>query len=53
MEGNAYRKGEGMQLQGSPIAETPSYVYLGRTVDMENDLDYELNRRSRRPPLDL
>ena len=36
-----------MELEGSPIAETPSYVYLGRSMNMENDLEDELNRRSR------
>ena len=44
---NAYSEGEGIQLEGSPIAETSSYVYLGRSMNMENDLEEELNRRSR------
>ena len=44
---NAYSEGEGVELEISPIAETPSYVYLGRLMNMENDLEDELNRRSR------
>ncbi|KAK6747889.1 hypothetical protein RB195_000847 [Necator americanus] len=37
----------GVQLEGSQIVETPSYVYLGRSMNMENDLKEELNRRMR------
>ena len=44
---NAYSEGEWIQLEGSPIAEIPFYVYLGRSVNMENDPDDELDRRSR------
>ena len=44
---NAYSEGEGMQLEGSLVAESPSYVYLGRSMNIENDLDDELIRRSR------
>ena len=44
---NAYSEGNGIQLDGSPITETPSYVYLGRSMNMENDLEEELNRRSK------
>ena len=36
-----------MELGGTPIVETHSYVYLGRSMNMENDLHEELNRRSR------
>ena len=36
-----------MQLEGTPIMETHSYVYLGRPMNMEIDLYEELNRRSR------
>ena len=44
---NAYSEGEGMQLICSPIEVTPSYVYCGRSMNMHNDLDDELNKRSR------
>ncbi|KAK6745401.1 hypothetical protein RB195_011870 [Necator americanus] len=44
---NAYYEGGGVQLEGSQIVETPSYVYLGRSMNMENDLKEELNRRMR------
>ncbi|KAK6761527.1 hypothetical protein RB195_022555 [Necator americanus] len=44
---NAYCEDEGVQLEGSQIVETPSYVYLGRSMNMENDLEEELNRRMR------
>ncbi|KAK6741274.1 hypothetical protein RB195_009245 [Necator americanus] len=37
----------GVQLEGFQIVETPSYVYLGRSMNMENDLKEELNRRMR------
>ena len=43
---NAYCKG-GVQLEGSQIVETSSYVYLRRSMNMENDLKEELNRRMR------
>ena len=36
-----------MQLGDSPIAKSPSYIYLGRSMNMDNDLDDELNRRNR------
>ena len=48
---NAHSEGKGMQLEGSPIAETPSYVYLGRSMNIENNLKDDLNRRSRVVPL--
>ncbi|KAK6763233.1 hypothetical protein RB195_023804 [Necator americanus] len=35
------------QFEASEIVETSSYVYLGRSMDMENDLKEELNRRMR------
>ncbi|KAK6761907.1 hypothetical protein RB195_022847 [Necator americanus] len=44
---NAYCEDGGVQLEGSQIVETPSYVYFGRSVNMENDLKEELNRRMR------
>ncbi|KAK6762035.1 hypothetical protein RB195_022940 [Necator americanus] len=44
---NAYCEDEGVQLEGSQIVETSSYVYLGRSMNMENDLKEELNRRMR------
>ncbi|KAK6761889.1 hypothetical protein RB195_022833 [Necator americanus] len=44
---NAYCEDGGVQLEGSQIVETPSYVYLGRSMNMENDLEEELNRRMR------
>ncbi|KAK6751440.1 hypothetical protein RB195_003060 [Necator americanus] len=34
----------GVQLEGSQM-ETSSYVYLGRSMNMESDLKKELNRR--------
>ncbi len=36
-----------LKLEGSPITETSSYVYLGRSMNMQNDLKEELNRRRR------
>ncbi|KAK6761573.1 hypothetical protein RB195_022589 [Necator americanus] len=44
---NAYYEDGGAQLEGSHIVETSSYLYLGRSMNMENDLDEELNRRMR------
>ncbi|KAK6764960.1 hypothetical protein RB195_025048 [Necator americanus] len=44
---NAYCNDGGVQLEGSLIVETSSYVYLGRSMNMENDLKEELNRRMR------
>ncbi|KAK6749394.1 hypothetical protein RB195_001791 [Necator americanus] len=44
---NAYCEDGGVQLEGSRIMETSSYVYLGRSMNMENDLREELNRRMR------
>ncbi|KAK6744956.1 hypothetical protein RB195_011582 [Necator americanus] len=44
---NAYCEDGGVQLEGSQIVESPSYVYLGRSMNMENDLKEELNRRMR------
>ncbi|KAK6761899.1 hypothetical protein RB195_022840 [Necator americanus] len=43
----AYCEDGGVQLEGSQIVETSSYVYLGRSMNMENDLKEELNRRMR------
>ncbi|KAK6751200.1 hypothetical protein RB195_002899 [Necator americanus] len=36
-----------LQREGSQIVETSSYVYVGRSMNMENDLKEELNRRMR------
>ncbi|KAK6738656.1 hypothetical protein RB195_020647 [Necator americanus] len=44
---NAHCEDGGVQLEGSQIVGTPSYVYLGRSMNMENDLKEELNRRMR------
>ncbi|KAK6726965.1 hypothetical protein RB195_004953 [Necator americanus] len=44
---NAHYEDGGVQLEGSQIVETPSHVYLGRSMNMENDLKEELNRRMR------
>ncbi|KAK6740094.1 hypothetical protein RB195_008519 [Necator americanus] len=44
---NAYCEDGGVQLEGSQIVETSSYVYLGRSMNMENDLKEELNKRMR------
>ncbi|KAK6728517.1 hypothetical protein RB195_005886 [Necator americanus] len=44
---NAYCDDGGVQLEGSQIVETSSYVYLGRSMNMENDLKEEPNRRMR------
>ncbi|KAK6728469.1 hypothetical protein RB195_005853 [Necator americanus] len=44
---NAYCEDGGVQLEGSQIVETSSYVYLGRSTNMENYLKEELNRRMR------
>ncbi|KAK6765464.1 hypothetical protein RB195_025399 [Necator americanus] len=44
---NAHCEDGGVQLEGSLIVETPSYVYLGRSMNMENDLKEVLNRRMR------
>ncbi|KAK6732101.1 hypothetical protein RB195_016466 [Necator americanus] len=44
---NAYCEDGGVQLEGSQIVKTSSYVYLGRSMNMENELKEELNRRMR------
>ncbi|KAK6764744.1 hypothetical protein RB195_024901 [Necator americanus] len=44
---NAHCEDGGVQLEGFQIVETPSYVYLGRSMNMEKDLKEELNRRMR------
>ncbi|KAK6725967.1 hypothetical protein RB195_004343 [Necator americanus] len=44
---NAYCEEGRVQLEDSPILEPLSYVYLGRSMNMENDLKEELNRRMR------
>ncbi|KAK6755393.1 hypothetical protein RB195_014017 [Necator americanus] len=46
---NAYCEDRGVQCEGSLIVETSSYVYLRRSMNMENDLKEELNRRMRAP----
>ena len=42
-----YNEGEEMKWEGLSIAEPLSHVYLGKLMNMENDLDDELKRRSR------
>ncbi|KAK6748958.1 hypothetical protein RB195_001522 [Necator americanus] len=44
---NAYCEDGGVQLEGSQIIETSSYVYLGRSMNTENDLKEQLNRKMR------
>ena len=44
---NALCDGTEFKLEGTLITETSSYVYLGRSMNMENDLREELNRRRR------
>ncbi|KAK6734511.1 hypothetical protein RB195_017976 [Necator americanus] len=44
---NAHCEDGGVQLEGFQIVETPSYVYLGRSLNMKNDLNEELNKRMR------
>ncbi|KAK6757218.1 hypothetical protein RB195_015194 [Necator americanus] len=44
---NAHCEDGRVQLEGSQIVETPLYVDLGRSMNMENDLKEELNRRMR------
>ena len=41
---NALCEDAEMELEGTLIMETSSYVYLGRSMNMENDLREELNR---------
>ncbi|KAK6756642.1 hypothetical protein RB195_014829 [Necator americanus] len=43
---NAFCEDEEVQLEGSLVG-TSSYVYLGRSLNMENDLKEELNRGMR------
>ncbi|VDM53450.1 unnamed protein product [Angiostrongylus costaricensis] len=44
---NPWCEGEKIELDGSLIAETTSYVYLGRSMSMENNMKEELDRRRR------
>ncbi|KAK6764576.1 hypothetical protein RB195_024775 [Necator americanus] len=44
---NAYCEDGRVQLEGSQMVETSSHIYLGRSMNMENDLKEELNRRMR------
>ena len=44
---NAWCNGGHVNIDGSPIVETKSYVYLGRSMNMENDMKEELVRRRR------
>ncbi|KAK6742879.1 hypothetical protein RB195_010255 [Necator americanus] len=44
---NAHCEDGGVQLERSQIVETPSYAYLGRSMNMENHLKEELDRRMR------
>ncbi|EYC30135.1 hypothetical protein Y032_0005g2468 [Ancylostoma ceylanicum] len=42
---NMYCEGERIELEGSHIMETSSYVYLGRSMNVESNLKDELDRR--------
>ena len=44
---NQWCTDEKMEMDGSSIEETTSYVYLGRLMNMENKMMEELNRRKR------
>ncbi|KAK6740579.1 hypothetical protein RB195_008808 [Necator americanus] len=44
---NAYCEDGGVQLEGSEIVETSSYVCVGHSNNMEDDLKEEINRRMR------
>ncbi|KAK6749847.1 hypothetical protein RB195_002076 [Necator americanus] len=44
---NAYCEEGGVQLEGSPIVDSSSYVYLGRSMNMVNYFNEEVNRRMR------
>ncbi|WKY12960.1 hypothetical protein Q1695_004071 [Nippostrongylus brasiliensis] len=44
---NSFCDGGHIELDGSPIAETKSYAYLGRSMNMDNDMKEELIRRRR------
>ncbi|VDM52240.1 unnamed protein product [Angiostrongylus costaricensis] len=44
---NSWCEGEKIELEGSPIAEATSYAYLGRPMNMENNMKKKLDRRRR------
>ncbi|KAE9415656.1 hypothetical protein Angca_002663, partial [Angiostrongylus cantonensis] len=44
---NPWCEGEKIELDGSLIAETTSYVYLRRSMNMKNSMKEELDRRRR------
>ena len=44
---NPWCEGEEIKLDGSPITETTAYVYLGRSMNMENNMKEEMDRRRR------
>ena len=44
---NPWCDGDEVKLDGYPITETSTYVYLGRSMNMENDMKEELDRRRR------
>ncbi|KAK6763477.1 hypothetical protein RB195_023976 [Necator americanus] len=44
---HAYCEDGEVQLEDTQIVETSSYVYFGRSMNMENDLGEEVNRRVR------
>ncbi|EYC42579.1 hypothetical protein Y032_0526g2947 [Ancylostoma ceylanicum] len=44
---NMYCEGERIELEESHITATSSYVYLGRSMNMENNLKEQLDRRRR------
>ncbi|CAJ0595698.1 unnamed protein product [Cylicocyclus nassatus] len=42
---NAFCEDAEMEFEGTPIMKTSSYVYLGRSMNIENNLRGKLNRR--------
>uniref|UniRef100_A0A7I5EED8 Reverse transcriptase domain-containing protein n=1 Tax=Haemonchus contortus TaxID=6289 RepID=A0A7I5EED8_HAECO len=44
---NAWADEGQVKIDGTPIKETSSYVYLGRSMDMENDMREELVKRQK------
>ncbi|KAJ1347673.1 hypothetical protein KIN20_002800 [Parelaphostrongylus tenuis] len=46
---NQWCNGENIRLDGSLITETSSYVYFGRSLNMENNMKEKLDRRKKAP----
>ena len=44
---NAWADVGQIKIDGTPIKETSSYVYLGRSMNMDNDMREELVRRQK------